>query len=103
VDDTQAAIEDLMALVREYGALRIDHDRSRTLKNAHACDRSFEAIQAYAEKLASPPPQTAPGEVLDAARYRWLKKGGPPAVGYLGLLVESSKWDAAIDAAMKQG
>lgn len=37
--------------------------------------------------------------VADAERYRWLKAGGKPAVGYLELMSSSDGWDSAIDAA----
>jgi len=52
-EQEKPSIDGLMALVRAYGSLREDLALSRTKANAHACDRAWDAVEQYAERLTA--------------------------------------------------
>jgi len=67
------------------------------------------AMLAMGEKLAeapTPAAQAADSVLEDAARYRWLREGNDAnhgAAWHVAVNLYGCEWDAAIDAARKQG
>ena len=58
------------------------------------------------EMLATSPAQAAESVLEDAARYRWLREGNDVKHGaawHVAVNLYGYEWDAAIDAARKQG
>jgi hypothetical protein len=64
------------------------------------------AMQAAIDKWGQPAQAQADSALEDAERYRWLREGNDAnhgAAWHVAVNLYGCEWDAAIDAARKQG
>lgn len=98
-----------------YFVLDVDHDpcaRPALAAYAAACESTHPTLAADLRTKwgVVPAPQPAPAplsdDAKDAARYRWLREGNDAKHGaawHVAVNLYGCEWDAAIDAARKQG
>jgi hypothetical protein len=89
-------------------AQRILHVGGRNNDAGYVEFGSIQAVEALVRQVLRdlPAPATADSVQEDAARYRWLREGNDAKHGaawHVAVNLYGCEWDAAIDAAMKQG